>query len=343
MNFIFRQKIFLLIIFLFLFSCQPSKTKYVKIEGKTMGTTYHITYSQKGEKNFKAVIDSLLVEFNNSVSTFIPTSTISKTNQEELIIPVDEYFSVVFKKAEEVSKKTNGAFDVTVMPLVNAWGFGYTDTLNMDSATVDSLRQLVGFTKVKLINQLGKNILMKEDARIKLDFSAIAKGRGVDLICALLESKGVENYMVEIGGEVRAKGKNENGEWWRIGIDKPIDDPMASNRELKAVLEIQNKSIATSGNYRNFYFKNGKKISHEINPKTGYPATTDMLSVSVIADDCMTADAYATAFMVMGFEKSMEFVKSDTSLSVYFIYAKDSAVKTAWTNGLEKLIVEEEK
>lgn len=308
-----------------------------------MGTAYHITYSEKEGRNFKPAIDSLLVEFNNSVSTFIPTSTISQVNKQETSALVDDYFMDVFVKAEEVSKKTNGAFDITVMPLVNAWGFGYTDTLKMDSSTVDSLRELVGYSKVKLLNQNGKNILMKEDARIKLDFSAIAKGRGVDLVGILLESKGVENYMVEIGGEIRAKGKNEMGEWWKIGIDKPIDDPVASNRELKAILQIQNKSLATSGNYRNFYIKNGKKISHEIDPKTGYPAQNDLLSVSVIADDCMTADAFATAFMVMGFEKSMEFVKNDTALNAYFIFSKDSMVKTAWTNGVGEMIVEEEK
>ena len=174
-------------------------------------------------------------------------------NNLDTLVQVDDYFVKVFSKAQEVSEKTNGAFDVTVMPLVNGWGFGYSDTIRMDSVTVDSLKQLVDYRNVKLVEAKGNYFLSKKNSRIKVDFSAIAKGYGVDLVAMLLEKKGIENYMVEIGGEVRAKGKNEKGEWWRIGIQKPVDDTSEKNYELEGVLQLKNMSVATSGNYRNFY------------------------------------------------------------------------------------------
>ena len=220
---------------IFLLACNQQEMQLVKLEGKTMGTTYHISFLPSAQKDmssnstdFQTDIDSLLVGFNNSVSTYIPSSIISKVNKQDTFIEVDEYFATIFKKAQEVSEKTNGAFDVTVMPLVNAWGFGYTDTISMDSATVDSLRQLVDYRNVRLVTsppsplpgergvrgEAEKYFVRKKDKRIQVDFSAIAKGYGVDLVGMLVEEKGIENYMVEIGGEVRAKGKNEQGEWW---------------------------------------------------------------------------------------------------------------------------------
>lgn len=311
-----------------------------------MGTTYHVSFLSGGKKdmsqyaeNFKDSIDSLLVEFNNSVSTFIPYSTISRVNGTDTLVEVDDYFVKVFRRAEEVSEKTGGAFDVTVMPLVNAWGFGYTDTIRIDSLLIDSLRQLVDYHKVSLEEREGKFFVKKEDKRIQVDFSAIAKGYGVDLVGQLLEKNGIENYMVEIGGEVRTKGKNENRDNWTIGVEKPIDDPSASLHELKTVLKLENNAVATSGNYRNFYYRNGKKVSHEIDPKTGYPAENNLLSISVLANDCMTADAFATAFMVMGMDKTMDYLRADTTLNVYMIYAGEKGeMKTAQTRGMEKML-----
>ncbi|MBI4930537.1 MAG: FAD:protein FMN transferase [Bacteroidetes bacterium] len=332
---------------IFFLACNSGEKQLVKLEGKTMGTTYHISYLSSDKKdmssnstNFQTEIDSLLVEFNNSVSTYIPSSTISKVNKPDTMIEVDEYFVEVFRKAQDVSEKTDGAFDITVMPLVNGWGFGYTDTIRMDSAVVDSLQQLVGYRNIGLIERNEKYFVRKKDKRIQVDFSAIAKGYGVDLVGMLLEERGIENYMAEIGGEVRAKGKNEKGEVWRIGVEKPIDDPSAANHELKDILKLENKSLATSGNYRNFYYRNGKKVSHEIDPMTGYPALNNLLSVTVIADDCMTADAFATAFMVMGLEKTLNYLQKDSTLNVYLIYADEKGeMKVMMTSTIKGVVV----
>jgi thiamine biosynthesis lipoprotein len=329
-----------------LLACRPSETHPVKLEGKTMGTFYHISFLSAESRSpshaeLQSAVDSLLMAFNQSVSTYIPASTISRANQSDSLMEVDAYFAKVFQSAREVSARTDGAFDVTVMPLVNAWGFGYADTTGVDSASIDSLRSLVDFRKVELMETDGKYILRKADPRIQLDFSAIAKGYGVDLICGLLEEKGISRYMVEIGGELRTKGKNARDESWQIGIDKPVDDPSGSDRELKAVLALENKAVATSGNYRNFYYRNGKKVSHEIDPKTGYPAGNNLLSAVVVAGDCMTADAYATAFMVMGLEKSLDFLEKDTTLGAYLIYADEAGeMKTVFTENVRGMVEE---
>ena len=334
-----------------LLACNPQEQSLVRLEGKTMGTTYHISYKplqhgsndmKKGASIMQVEIDSLLVAFNNSVSTYIPTSTISAVNGTDTLIVVDTWFTNVFKRAREVSDNTGGAFDVTVMPLVNGWGFGYTDTIRMDSAIVDSLRQLVDYHNVSLSETDGKSMVHKKDSRIKVDFSAIAKGYGVDVIGQFLEKKGIQDYLVEIGGEVRAMGKNEKNEVWEIGIEKPVDDPSPAAHELKGIIKLDNKSLATSGNYRNFYIKNGKKVSHEIDPKTGYPAQNNLLSVTVIAGDCMTADAYATAFMVMGLEKTMAYLQQDTSLNAYLVYADDMGeMKTTQTKAVAEMLLKQ--
>jgi len=325
-----------------LLGCQPKEASLLKLEGKTMGTTYHISCLPNealAAADLQAEIDALLVDFNNSVSTYIPSSTISRVNLPDTLIAVDAYFVKVFERAQEISERTNGAFDITVMPLVNAWGFGYTDTIRMDSTTVDSLRQLVDYRNVHLEERDGKFYARKTDPRIQVDFSAIAKGYGVDLLAMLLEKKGIENYMAEIGGEVRTKGKNEKKEWWRIGIEKPIDDPGASHHALEEVLQMENRSLATSGNYRNFYYRNGEKVSHEIDPQTGYPAQNNLLSVTVIAEDCMTADAYATAFMVMGLKKTLNLLEKEPGVNAYLIYAGENGEMKTWLSPAVKALL----
>ncbi len=334
---------------LFLVNCNSNKTTWLKLEGKTMGTTYHVSCSASPRQadgyitdNLQADIDTLLAQFNRSVSTYIPASTISRVNRGDTLIEVDDYFVKVFLRAKDVSEKTNGAFDATVMPLVNAWGFGFADTISLDSSVVDSLRQLADYRKVNIMESGGKYFVVKLDSRIQVDFSAIAKGYGVDLLAVLLEKNGIENYMVEIGGEVRTKGKNETQGSWRIGIEKPVDDASGRHQELKDILKLENKSLATSGNYRNFYYRNGKKISHEIDPATGYPALNNLLSATVIASDCMTADAFATAFMVMGMDKTMNYLRSDTSLQVYLVFADEKGeMKTMLSKGMAEFLVEE--
>jgi thiamine biosynthesis lipoprotein len=326
-----KTGLFFLLIFFIFTAC--SKKEYIKNEGFIFGTSYHIIYNNN--KNLKQNILSELHQFNKSLNTYDTTSIISRINRNDTTVTVDSFFITCFNKAKEVSEVTNGAFDITVAPVVNAWGFGFDETENIDSNFIDSLMRFVGFYKVKLKG----NKIYKLNKGIMLDVSAIAKGYGVDMVAELLKKKGIDNYMVEIGGEIRAKGKNPKGKPWQIGIDKPIDDVTASHRELQAIVELNNKSLATSGNYRRFYVKNGIKYSHTINPKTGYPARNNLLSSSVLADNCITADAFATAFMVLGVDKSIELANKLDYLDVYFIYSDSTGnYKTYASDGFKKIL-----
>jgi thiamine biosynthesis lipoprotein len=284
----------------------------------------------------KTAIDSLLKEIDSSMSTYLPISFISRINNNDSSVLVDQYFIDVFNKSIEVSEKTDGLFDVTVAPLVNSWGFGYTKKATLDNNKIDSLLQLVGYKFVKLEG----NKIIKAKPEVKLDFNAIAQGYSVDVLANYLESKGIENYLVELGGELKAKGKKEQ-ENWKVGIDKP-GEKASTERKLEAVINLNNKALATSGNYRKFYEENGQKFSHIINPKTGYPAKQNLLSATVIADDGITADAYATAFMVMGLNKSIQFLEDNKhlQLEVYFIYDDHGTWKTYTSESLKKWITE---
>lgn len=328
-------KIFIVGIAIFVSSCNPQNDQYKFSEGQIFGTFYHIIYEYPGSEDLQSLILDKMNEFDLSLSTYKPQSVISRVNNNDSTVVLDSYFLTVYNKSREVSDRTEGAFDMTVAPLVNAWGFGFKNKLDPDSIPVDSLLELVGYKKVHLID--GK--LLKDDPRIMFDASAIAKGYGVDVVADFLESKGVENYMVEIGGEIRAKGKNNKGKIWRVGIDKPIDDPSSLSREIQDVIELGKGAMATSGNYRQFYIKDGKKYAHTIDPRLGYPVQHSLLSASVIAPDCMTADAYATAFMVLGLEKSIEIVEKDTLMEAYFIYSdNDGNLKTFTTAKLKEMI-----
>ncbi|MFA7274156.1 MAG: FAD:protein FMN transferase [Crocinitomicaceae bacterium] len=289
----------------------------VKIEGKTQGTTYHITYFDGQNRNFKKAIDSLFHLFDSSVSTYIPNSLISRVNAGEENIRMDKTFKKCFKTAKKIWKETEGAFDPTVFPLVNAWGFGPQRKDKIEQKKLDSLLQFVGFEKVRLIG----NKIKKQDPRVALDFNSFAQGYSVDIIAHFLELKNIKVYLVEIGGEVYAKGIKPNQKKWTIGIEKPFENQ--DENPLIAVAELNKKALATSGDYRKFTIIDGYKFAHIINPKTGIPVKSNLLSVSVFADDCITADAYATALMVMGLEQSKTFLKSHTSIQVYLIYSDD--------------------
>ena len=250
---------------------------YQKDSGQIFGTIYNITYQY--DQNLHAEIDAELKRFDGSLSPFNDTATITRINRNEDIVP-DTFFTNVFHRSMEISRETNGAFDITVAPLVNAWGFGFKKGHFPDSLMVDSLLDITGYTKVSLSAE-GK--IVKQDPRIMLTCSAVAKGYAVDIVAQLLEKKGIQNYMVDIGGEVVVHGNNPQNTPWRIGINKPIDDSLAINQELQTVLQISNAGIATSGNYRNFYYKDGKKYAHTIDPRTGYPVQHSILSATVIA------------------------------------------------------------
>ena len=290
---------------------------YQTDQGIVFGTMYKITYQSK--ENLKMEIESELQKVDNSLSPFNKKSVITHINHNE-DYSTDSMFTHVFRLAKTISKETHGAFDITVAPLVNAWGFGFKNASHVDSLTIDSIRQFIGFEKVDLVD--GK--VVKKDPRIMLDCSAIAKGYGVDCVARLLESKGIKNYMIDIGGELVVKGKNAQQESWRIGINKPIDDSLSVNQELQTIIEINQGGMATSGNYRNFYYKDGKKYAHTLDPRTGYPVQHNILSSTVIAKDCATADAYATSFMVLGLDSAKAICNAHPELDAYFIYAKEN-------------------
>lgn len=290
---------------------------YIKNQGYIHGTFYHFTYKHPKGEDIQSELEDVMHNFDNSLSTFVETSTISKINSNTNL-STDALFNTMFTKAQEISEQTNGAFDITVAPIVNLWGFGYEANIDstISQSVIDSILEFTGYNLVKLKD----NTLIKNDPRVKLDASAIAKGLSVDMVAEHIESKGINDYLVEIGGEIRAKGLNPKGEEWTIGIDQPIDDPAAINRTILEVVKMTNKALATSGNYRNFYVKDGVKYSHTIDPRTGYPVKHNLLSATVIAEDCMTADAWATACMVMGVEKSLDLINMNKNMAIYLIY-----------------------
>ena len=309
--------LFSIVLLLFLSGCKESSSELLKIAGEAQGTTYHISFYSGDGNDYQQAIDSIFKKIDSSLSTYLPVSIISRVNQNEESVELDDHFIKVYDKAAEVSKLTNGVFDITVAPIINAWGFGFSKKEKVDSFMIDSLLQFIGYKKVQLKN----NRVIKEKPGIMLDFNAIAQGYTVDVIAKYLELKGIRSYFIELGGEVRARGKKSGDENWKVGIDKPIEDA-AGDRELQSILKLQDQALATSGNYRKFYVEKGQKYSHIIDPATGYPAKNNLLSVSVVANDCMTADAFATAFMVLGLERAKQFLaeNKDLQLEVYFIY-----------------------
>ncbi len=320
----------------------------IRMEGQTMGTTWHVTYLDSLRREYRADIQQLLDTINNEVSTYVENSVISRFNRSDSGIVLKFWQSthpyfVVFQenwiKSRQVWEASDGWFEPTIMPLVNYWGFGYTEkrpVTEVDSAVVDSLLQCVGFDKVHLRMNRDHVWLTKDMPCVQLDFSAIAKGQAVDAVGRLLEGHGIRDYLVEIGGEVRARGNSPRGTPWLVGINTP--DPRAPATEIIAKVALTDKALATSGNYRNFFEVEGRKYAHIINPRTGYPQQTDLLSVSVLADECALADAWATALMAMGLDAAWE-KANQMGLEVYFIYGKpDGTFGIRHTEGFGRLL-----
>lgn len=305
-------------LWILMFTACTKQKQYFEESGSVFHTIYHIKY--EGSEILTEKIDAEFQKFNLSLNPFNPNSIISKVNRNEAV-EADDWFIEVFNKAKEVSDHSEGIFDITCAPLVNLWGFGFS---KMDSVTpqmIDSIKQFVGYQKVRLD---GRKVV-KDDSRILLNCSAIAKGYASDIIARLLEREGIENYMVEIGGEVTMKGVNQNGKCWRIGINKPEDDSTGVKNDIEEVIQLCKKGgVATSGNYRNYYIKDGKKYAHTIDPRTGYPSEQSILSATIVAEDCITADAYATAFMAMGLEKAREAAKNIPGIEYYVIYSDEN-------------------
>ena len=310
-----KALIYILATVLLCASCGQQKY-YFEDRGIIFNTLYSIKYESSD-----LLTDTIIKElqaFDMSLNVFNPNSIVSKVNRNEEV-ELDDRFITVFNKAQEVSEKSGGVFDVTASPLINLWGFGYEKTDSISQHNIDSIKMFVGYKKIRIENRR----IIKDDPRVTLNFSAIAKGYACDVIAELFERKGVKNYMVDVGGEVATKGKNPNGLCWHIAINKPDDDFSGIMNEYEdTVLLCGKKGLATSGNYRNFYIKDGLKISHTIDPRTGYPAEfeQDILSATIVASDCMTADAYATAFMAMGVEAACRIAETVPEIEYYIIY-----------------------
>ena len=321
------NKLLFFIAFLILLSCKEHKNdRFLKLEGHALGTTFHLTFEDLNNSILEHQIDSIIHRVNKSMSTYLPNSDISKINQGDTTIIVDKMFQEVFNKSIKIYNETNGAFDPTIGILVNAWGFGPDKMIeNLDSSHVVNMLDFVGLDKVKL----KKDRIYKKYNNMYIDFNAIAKGYAVDVIGRFLESKNIKNYLVEIGGEIRAQGVNQNNKPWRVAIEKPNFD---GSRSFQTTIDLKNESIATSGNYRKYKIdsKTGKKYAHTIDTKTGFPSKSNLLSASVIAEmDCADVDAYATALMAMGFKKSKQFLVKHSNLKGLLIYSDDKGeIKT---------------
>ena len=302
---------------------QQHSTPYQKSADFIFGTSYHVTY--QCDSDLTQSIKDELLKVDASLSPFNKESIITAINENKDVRP-DQMFIEVFNLAMGISKDTDGAFDITVAPLVNAWGFGFKNGTQPSRHQVDSLMQMVGYQKVRLTD----GIILKQDPRIMLDCSAIAKGYGTDRVARLLRSRGVENFMVEIGGEIVTNGVNPERMPWKIGVTRPTDDSLRTDNELQTILNVTDRAMATSGNYRNFYYKGGKKYAHTIDPQTGYPVQHSILSATVLAKSCAAADAYATSFMVMGLEKAQKVLERHPELMAYLIYSDEKGDMAVW-------------
>jgi thiamine biosynthesis lipoprotein len=313
--------------------CQPPAQYHVN-EGLVFGTTYRMVYESREDHHL--AIKELLNGFNSSLSTYDSLSIISRVNNNDSTVRVDAYFRSLMETGQRITEETNGAFDMTVAPLVNAWGFGFKNRSTINEALIDSLLLFVGMDQIWLEGDR----VVKKQAGVMLDGGAIAKGYGVDVVAGYLAQQGISNYLVEIGGEVVTEGLNARGIAWRIGVDEPVDDLTDTHREFKMVIEVSGRALATSGNYRNFYVDNGKKYAHTIDPRSGYPVQHSLLSASIIAPSCMEADAYATACMVMGLEASKELISRLPDIEACFIYHTEEGDQVFMTDGFEALVVE---
>lgn len=306
-----------------------TQAQLISLEGETQGTTYHIKYQDNRQRNVKQSIDSLLTEIDKCLSIYRADSELSQFNRKMSHRFQRPYFYPVLKKSEEVFRATDGAFDPTVLPLVDAYGFGPKKPVATDVVNVDSLLQFVGLQNITF----DSTTVQKKKKNVQLDFNGIAQGYSVDVLARFLETKGITNYMVEIGGEIRTKGQKGNAQFWTVGITNPLHPD-----QLHVTLKLVDQAMTTAGNYRNHYVSDGQVFSHIINPKTGMMEQSELLSVTVLAADAITADAYDTAFMVMGLEKTKRFLKNRPDLDAYLMYTDTNGqLQTYATEGLKHL------
>jgi len=329
-----RNALFITCLLLF-FGCKKKSVEYIHNEGFIFGTTYSLIYqSEKGDLHEE--IRQALFSLNKSLSPFDTSSIISQFNKGKENVVADSFFIDVFTKSIEINRISDGVFDITLAPLINAWGFGFEKYNSVNQGIIDSLLQYVGMKNV----YIEKDTIKRKKDGIMLNASAIAKGYGVDVIANLLKSNGVKNFMVEIGGEISTNGVNRQGKAWRIAIDKPVFDKNPEKREFKMFLKLSGQSVATSGNYRNFFIKDGKIFGHTIDPRTGYPVQLSVLSSTIVANNCMTADAYATVCLVIGLEQSLKLIENTPEIEGAFIYelTECGLFGVAYSSGFEQYI-----
>jgi len=343
------MKVNILITFIYLvltFSCSDTNVtehQFKVVEGKTMGTYYRLTYLDSQNRDFFKEVDSILIAINDEVSTYIPTSTISRFNKSDLkfVVPnTNGHFIGNFKAAKFVADLSTQMFDPTIGPLINYWGFGYTGrkpVTKVDSSKVDSLLKFVGLNNIKYYEEGDSSYFIKKYPGVELDFGGIAQGYAIDVLSQFLKNKGVKNYLVDLGGEFVARNKNPKSVYWQVGINIPKED--ADIHSIQTIFSLINEAISTSGNYRNFHEVNGVKYSHTINPYTGFPEKNTLLSVSIFGPECTIADGLATACMAMGLDKSQLLLEYLPDYEGYFIYSKpDGKVETYYTSALKEKI-----
>lgn len=325
-----------ILIFLLVLSACTNKTDYSIVHniGFAQGTTYSIKYLGKQDVDHQISIDSIFSKIDSSLSTYVPYSIISRLNKGERDLALDSHFIRVFNASSQIAQQSNGALDCTINPLIELWGFGSQDTSNVSDQRVQDTLQYTGYQKVTIVDSL---LLMPP--KFSLNFNALAQGYTVDVIAKFLHSKNCNDFLIEVGGELRASGVNGNNKWWKVGVDKPIKKPDPSDR-FQVVLELENKSLATSGNYRNFYVKDEQIYSHTIDPISGYPVTHTLLSATVVANSCMLADAYATAFMVMGLDSVKSFLETNSQIDAFLVYGENQIWNTWSSQGFEERIAD---
>jgi thiamine biosynthesis lipoprotein len=339
------MKYIYLTLLLFMMSCggkqsvpQPGymvvNGNYITVSGMALGTSFKIIYNDSKKRDFYDSVMKIFDEFENSLSLYRKHSIISKVNRNEDVV-LDDYFIEMFNRAREITEQTDGAFDISAAPLFEVWGWGEKEKIKVTPEMIDSLKQYTGMDKIRIEGRK----TFKTSPNVRINSNAIAKGYCSDIVAKFIERQGISDYLVEIGGEVVLKGKNRLGKDWRMGIDKPFDGNLIPGQSLQAIVNISDKALATSGDYRRYYIENGVKYSHTIDPKTGYSAKQNVLSVTVIASDCMTADALATAFMVMGLEKTKKFLMQHHDIEVFLLYADKDDVKEFVSENMKHRIV----
>ena len=328
-----KRWIILIIGLVILASCGKQPKKMV-LQGLAQGSYYAVTYYDEQGRNFQHEIDSIFHAVDMSVNLWVDSSVISKVNRNEEVV-LDQIFIDNFNIAQEAAKLSDGYFDPTVSPIVAAWGFSYKVGDSITPQLIDSLKQWVDYRKVRIEN--GK--VIKESPNMTLDFNAIAQGYTSDLIAAFLESRGIKSYLVDTGGEIMAKGEKNNGKPWIVGIEKPAENK-DSEQVVQTRIALRDKGLVTSGSTRKYVERNGKRYSHSINPKTGYPVEHNVLSVTVLAENSVWADALASICMVMGLEQSLPLIESLDGVEAYYIYSNEqNELETFATEGFKTLII----